>query len=516
MIRVATAAEMRELDRRAMEVLGLSGIVLMENAGRSVVDAVERRWGSVGGKAVVVCCGKGNNGGDGFVIARHLANRGARVEVWLLALLNEVKGDAGVNLQVAQRGGVPVHELTDGGGILALRSRVERADLVVDALLGTGLTGPAQGLTAEAIEAINGSGRPVVAVDLPSGLSSDLGELLGPTIKADLTVTFAALKRGLLLYPGALQAGTVEVGDLGIPSSLLNDGLQVGFLTAGDITPLLPPRPPHAHKGTFGHLLVVAGSPGKTGAAAMASLSALRAGAGLVTLGHPRSLNGIFASKLLEVMTESLPETASQCLSLKAREPILELARRMDAVALGPGIGLEAETQGLVRELVRELPCPVVVDADGLSALAGHLGLLKEARGPRLLTPHPGEMARLLGSNVGSVEVDRIETVRTVATVHGAVFALKGARTVIAGPEGPVLVNSTGNAGMATAGSGDVLTGIIGAFLAQGLAPVDAMRGGVYIHGLAGDIAAEGLGQDGLIAGDIMAAIPQAFCRLRR
>lgn len=516
MIRVATAAEMRELDRRAMEVLGLSGIVLMENAGRSVVDAVERRWGSVGGKAVVVCCGKGNNGGDGFVIARHLANRGARVEVWLLALLNEVKGDAGVNLQVAQRGGVPVHELTDGGGILALRSRVERADLVVDALLGTGLTGPAQGLTAEAIEAINGSGRPVVAVDLPSGLSSDLGELLGPTIKADLTVTFAALKRGLLLYPGALQAGTVEVGDLGIPSSLLNDGLQVGFLTARDITSLLPPRPPHAHKGTFGHLLVLAGSPGKTGAAAMASLSALRAGAGLVTLGHPRSLNGIFASKLLEVMTESLPETASQCLSLKAREPILELARRMDAVALGPGIGLEAETQGLVRELVRELPCPVVVDADGLSALAGHLGLLKEARGPRLLTPHPGEMARLLGSNVGSVEVDRIETVRTVATVHGAVFALKGARTVIAGPEGPVLVNSTGNAGMATAGSGDVLTGIIGAFLAQGLAPVDAMRGGVYIHGLAGDIAAEGLGQDGLIAGDIMAAIPQAFCRLRR
>lgn len=515
MLRVATAEEMRRADRRASEELLLPSLLLMENAGRGAVQVMEAVFGPLGGRCVAVLCGKGSNGGDGFVAARHLATRGARVEVFLLAPAKEVRGDAGVNLAVLQRSGLAVREVTTAEALAAVREAVARADLVLDALLGTGLTGPATGLVAEAIELVNASARPVVSLDLPSGLSADQGGLLGPAVQATLTVTFGLPKRGLLLYPGALRAGRVEVIDLGVPASLLGEGIAVGLLEAADIRSAFPPRLPHAHKGSYGHLLVVAGSVGKTGAAIMTTLAALRVGTGLVTLGTPASQQPVVAAQLMEGMTEPLPETSAHTLSAKAGERIAELAGRMDAFAVGPGLGLEPETQALVRDLVRTLEAPMVVDADGLTALAGHLAVLKEARGPRLLTPHPGELARMVGSSVQAVEADRIGVVQHLAGETGAWVALKGARTAVAGPDGQVSLNPTGNPGMATGGTGDVLTGLVGGLLAQGHPPRLALEAGVYLHGLAGDLAREVKGEEGMLAGDLLEAVPAAVRRLR-
>lgn len=511
MLRVVTAEEMRRADRRAAEAFGLPSLLLMENAGRGAVQAMEAAFGPLQGRRVAILCGKGSNGGDGFVAARHLAARGAEVEVFLLAPAREVKGDAAVNLAVLQRSGLAFREVRTPEALAAVRGSVARADLVVDALFGTGLAGPASGLVAEAIELVNAAARPVVALDLPSGLSSDHGRLLGPVIQATLTVTFGLLKRGLLLYPGAVKAGRVEVVDLGLPARLLGEGIAVGLLEAADIRAAFPPRLPHAHKGSYGHLLVLAGSVGKTGAAVMTSLAALRVGTGLVTLGVPASQQPVVAAHLMEGMTEPLPETPARTLGARALGRIAELAARMEAVALGPGVGLEAETQELVRELIRALEAPMVVDADGLTALAGHLPLLKEARGPRLLTPHPGELARMLGSSVPEVEADRIGVVQRLTGETGAWVALKGARTVIGGPDGEVALNPTGNPGMATGGTGDLLTGIVGGLLAQGHPPLLALRAGVYLHGLAGDLAREAKGEEGMIAGDLLEAIPEAI-----
>lgn len=515
MLRVATAEEMRRADRRATEELLLPSLLLMENAGRGAVQVMEAVFGPLGGRRVAALCGKGSNGGDGFVAARHLAARGARVEVFLLAPATEVRGDAGVNLAVLQRSGLAVREVTTPEALAEVREALARADLVLDALLGTGLAGPATGLLAEAIELVNAAGRPVVSLDLPSGLSADQGGLLGPTVQATLTVTFGLPKRGLLLYPGALKAGRVEVVDLGVPASLLGEGIAVGLLEAGDVRAAFPSRPPHAHKGSYGHLLVLAGSVGKTGAAIMTTLAALRVGTGLVTLGTPASQQPVVAAQLMEGMTEPLPETQARTLSAKAGERIAELAGRMDAVALGPGLGLEPETQALVRTLVRDLEGPMVVDADGLTALAGHLAVLRAARGPRLLTPHPGELARMLGRGVQEVEADRIGVAQRLAGETGAWVALKGARTAIAGPDGQVSLNPTGNPGMATGGTGDVLTGLVGGLLAQGHPERLALEAGVYLHGLAGDLAREVKGEEGMLAGDLLEAVPAAIRRLR-
>lgn len=515
MIRLATAEEMRQAERRATAELGVPSLVLMENAGRGAADAIERAFGPAPGRRVGVVCGKGNNGGDGLVVARHLAGRGAAVEVWLIGAAADVRGDAAVNMDAARRAGLPLTEVAGAPGLEALRRGLASADLVVDALLGTGVSGAATGLIADAIAAINEAGRPVCALDLPSGLSADRGALLGPTVRAQLTVTFGLPKRGLYLHPGAAHAGRIEVADIGVPRAWLEQGLTVGLLEAEDVLAVLPTRPADAHKGHYGHLLVVAGSIGKTGAAILACLGALRAGTGLVTCALPASQQPIVAARLAEAMTEPLPETGAQALSAKALDRLLELAGRMDAVAAGPGVGLDAETQATVRDLIRAAERPMVVDADALTALVGHLGTLREARGPRLLTPHPGEAARLLGRSIPEVQADRIESARRLARESGAIVALKGAGTVIAGPGGEVAINPTGNPGMATGGSGDVLTGVAGGFLAQGLGPEAALRAAVYLHGLAGDLAAAERGEAGLIAGDIADALPAALRRLR-
>ncbi len=516
MLPVFTAAEMRALDRRAVGDLGIAGVRLMKNAGRGAAEVILSYFGPQRRKRVVVCCGKGNNGGDGFVVAGRLKAAGARVTAFLLAKPAEVRGDAAAMLAAYRRSGGTIRQVADESGIRALEMALASADLVVDALLGTGLTGPATGLYALAIDAINRSGKPVAALDLPSGLSSDHGRLLGPTVTATLTTTFAGWKRGLLLYPGGARAGHVRVVSIGIPDSAVREGIAVFLLEAADIARLLPPRPPDAHKGAFGHLLVVAGSVGKTGAAAMAGRSALRSGAGLATIAAPRSQQPIIAALGMEAMTEPLDETPAQSVCLKAKSRILELAQRMDAIALGPGVSLDGETQSLVRELVAEVERPMVLDADGLTALVGHLDLLKRSPASRCLTPHPGEMARLLDVTVAEVQGDRIETARNFCRRFGVFLVLKGARSVIGEPGGEVYVSPTGNPGMATGGSGDVLTGMVGAFLARGLDPLSSLQAGVFIHGLAGDLARAEKGEEGMIAGDILEAVPRAILAVQR
>ena len=489
---VFTADEMRRLDRRAITELGIAGATLMENAGRGAAERIRALLDELRaprrGARVVVVCGKGGNGGDGVVVARWLKKWGARPEVLLAFPENEIGGDAGAKLRALKKSGVRPELVEDDG---ATADRLRRADLIVDALLGTGSRGAPDGRVARLIELVNASSRPVVALDIPSGISADDGAAPGPAIRAMRTLTFAGLKRGLVAGPGAALAGRVEVVPIGIPADQVLRGLTTFALEAPDVARHFPPRTRDAHKGTYGHLLVVAGSLGKTGAAALAATAALRSGAGLVTVATPASQQPVVAGLVLEAMTEPLPETGARTLALKAREVVAELAAQRDAVALGPGIGLDEETAAAARALVQELARPMALDADGLSALAGHLDVLGSAPAARCLTPHPGEMARML-----------------------AVSVLKGAWSVIGDPERRVFVNPTGNPGMASGGTGDVLTGILGAFLARGIAPGAALQSAVYLHGLAGDIAAERLGEESLIAGDVIAALPEAFRRL--
>ncbi len=515
MLPVYTAEEMRQLDRRAIESLGISDLTLMENAGAGAAAEIVGRFGPRARRQVVIAAGKGNNGGDGFVVARCLRELESSVTVFLVGWGRDVKTAAAVELgRFLERGG-EIFEITEPEHLDLFEAACRAADLVVDALLGTGLTGPARGLVASAIETINRSGKPVVSLDLPSGLSSDGGALLGPTVSATLTTTFGGWKRGLLLHPGAGLAGEVRVVDIGIPPAEAALGITTFLLETDDIKPLFPSRPPDAHKGRYGHILIVAGSVGKTGAAALAAKAALRSGVGLATVATPVSQQPIVAALGMEFMTEPLPETAGQSLSLKAKDRIVELATKAAAVAVGPGLSLDPETQVLIRELVRDLERPLVVDADGLTALAGHLHILGQAHRPRCLTPHPGEMARMLGTPVADLQSDRIEAVRTFCRRFETFLVLKGAKSVIGEPGGRVFINPTGNPGMATGGAGDLLTGMVGAFLARGMSPLAAFQAAVYLHGLAGDLAREEKGEEGLIAGDILETIPAAILKVQ-
>ncbi len=511
---VFTAEEMRRLDHRAIEELGIPGATLMESAGRGAAEAIRALLEELKfprNARVAVVCGKGGNGGDGFVVARWLKKWGVRPDVLLACPEGEIGGDAGEMLRELKRIGVRPWLVEDEG---AAAEALARADVVVDALLGTGARGAPAGAVARAIELVNASGRPVVALDIPSGISAAGGPFPGPAIHAIVTLTFGGWKLGLIAGAGAELAGEVEVVPIGIPEAEVLRNVTTFVLEPEDVAPHFPRRPRDAHKGTYGHVLIVAGSLGKTGAAALAARAALRSGAGLVTVATPASQQPVVASLLLEAMTEPLPETPGRTLSLEAREVVAGLALRRDAVALGPGIGLDEETQAAARGLVQDLPKPMAVDADALTALAGHLEILRGAPAARCLTPHPGEMARMLGARAAEIQRDRIAAVRQFATRHGTHVVLKGARSVIGDPDGRVFVNPTGNPGMASGGTGDVLTGILGAFLARGMAPGAAIQSAVYLHGLAGDIAAERVGEEALVAGDVIEGLPEAFRRV--
>jgi hydroxyethylthiazole kinase-like uncharacterized protein yjeF len=511
-MKLVTAAQMRELDRSTIEDLGVPSLVLMENAGRSTYQILRREFPDLAGP-VVVLAGRGNNGGDGFVVARYLANAGIPVTVFLLAARDQVQGDALVNLKILEGLDVEIVEILGEDQLSAMGHRLSRAALLVDALLGTGLNSPVRGLLAQVINRINHVPPPVLAVDIPSGLSADTGEPLGATVEADVTVTYGFPKIGQIVPPGRDLVGRLWQVDISIPPALARD-IPVEMAEAADMRELLPVRPFASHKGTFGHLVVVAGSEGKTGAATLSSEAGLLTGAGLVTAAVPASLNDILEVKLTEAMTLPLPEArGARALGEGALAPLNDFLADKTAVALGPGLGTHPETQALVQTLVRECPLPMVVDADGLNALAGHLEVLREAAGPRILTPHPGEMARLFArlQDVTPKEVQsrRLDIAREFATSHGVFLVLKGAQTVVADPEGRVSLNPTGNPVLASGGTGDVLTGLIGGFLAQRVAPWDAARLGVYLHGLVADYLAEIIGLRGHIAGDLLASFPE-------
>ncbi|HWT77953.1 MAG TPA: NAD(P)H-hydrate dehydratase [Candidatus Methylomirabilis sp.] len=516
MIKVVTAKEMQQLDRRASEEYGIPSLMLMENAGSETVREMLAAFPGMLRFRVVILCGRGNNGGDGFVVARHLLNRGAQVETFLLARREEVRGDARINLEILGKMGAAPKEIRESSDLAGLSDRIASADLVVDALLGTGTHGGAGGILAEAIELVNRAGRRVVAVDIPSGLIADESEVSGPAVQAALTVTFALPKRCLLLYPAARYAGTVRIVPIGIPLSLCQDPeLLLGVLERQDVVSAFPKRDPAAHKGTFGHVLVIAGSVGKTGAAALASLAALRVGAGLVTLAIPQSLNDAMEAKLTEVMTEPVAETEARSIGQEALDRLLQLAVGKDAVALGPGLGTHPSTQKLVHELLSSLKTPIVLDADGINALAGRADILTRAAAPVILTPHPGELSRLLDVPRDEVLRKRISLAQDTASRLNVTLVLKMAHTVVASPSHQVVLVPTGNPGMATGGTGDVLTGLISGLLAQGVTPGHAASAGVYLHGLAGDLAAGHLGQEAMLAGDLLNSVPDAIRQLK-
>lgn len=508
-MRIVTAEEMQQLDQTTIRDIGIPGLVLMENAGLRVVDVIKDILKDVKGKTVTVFAGKGNNGGDGFVVARHLLNMGAEVRVLLLGDPKEIKGDAKVNLDILTAMNHKTHPIVNPNSINVVKLAMVSTDLVVDAVFGTGFKGAVNEHVGSVIEIINGAGKPVVAVDIPSGLEANTGKVHGPSVRATHTVTFGLPKIGLLIYPGVDYVGELIVGDISIPRAVAEkQGSKKFLLTDQLVRTWLPERAPESHKGTFGRVAVIGGAEGMTGAVALASMAALRAGAGLVTLGIPRSLHGLMEVKLTEVMTRPLAETDRKSLSRNAMEAVQSLVEWGDVVALGPGISTEPDTQSLIRELVAGLIKPAVIDADGLNALADHTEIIERCRAPLVLTPHPGEMARLLGIKTAEVQDNRIEVVTEAAGKWGATVVLKGARTIIAGADGSLYINPTGNPGMATGGSGDVLTGIIAGLMAQGLSPEQAAAAGAFFHGLAADHAVLSKGEAGLVAGDILDALP--------
>jgi NAD(P)H-hydrate epimerase len=529
-MKILTAQQMREMDRLTVERCGIPYPTLMETAGSRVVEAVIENYGSVEDKSFAIFCGKGNNGGDGAVIARLLFLRGAQVKVFLFGKIEDTKGEARVNFEIVRNlaetvvgfktGKIFFQEIT----IESDADFIYFPDFIVDALLGTGLTRPAEGLYARAIETLNSLNKnftphkPVIAVDIPSGISSDKEAPIGLSVQADLTVSFTAPKIGNVLSPACETNGRLIIASIGTPTWLIEQesGSQLELVEKARIAQFLRDsrRAPDAHKGSVGDVLLIAGSRGKTGAAALSSEMILRAGAGLVTVATARSAQALLVTQARpEVMTEALEETYDGAISASALDRALQLAQKRSVVAIGPGLSSSDEsTRAFVHEMVEQRTAPMVIDADGLNALAPWPDDLKGSDdAPIIITPHPGEMARLTGKTNAEVIADRIGVAREFATKHHVITVLKGSRTLIAAPDGFVYVNPTGNAGMATAGSGDVLTGLVAGLLAQDpRLALDATIAGVYLHGLAGDMAASKLGMRSLIASDIGANLSEA------
>ena len=515
-MRVLNAAQMREADTRTTDEIGIPSIVLMENAGRQVVAALEANYSDLLTRQVAILCGRGSNGGDGFVVARTLYQRGVGVSVFVLGSIGEVRGDARMNLEILGRLGLTTVEIADEQAWELHFSEIAKCDLIIDAIFGTGLKAPLSGMLETVVADVNASGIPVVAVDLPSGISADTPELLGDCIHAAMTVTLGAPKLPLVLPPGESYAGSVVIADIGIPTEVLEavDGPRLELLTREDMREIVPPRQLDSHKGDYGHVLVIAGSFGKTGAAHLTALGALRSGAGLVTVATPNSCVPILASMAPEYMTLPLEEGESGHIGSASIEHVLDLER--DVIAVGPGLGTNESVAMFVRGLLERSSVPLVIDADALNVLAGDPESLSGRDGSRdvIITPHPGEMARLIGLSTDEVQANRIEVARNFATSRRLHVILKGHRTLIATPDGKVFINPTGNPGMASGGSGDLLTGMIAAWMGQLLDTEAACKLAVFLHGLAGDLAEADEGELAMTATDIAGHIGDAVLEL--
>ncbi|MGH9787153.1 MAG: NAD(P)H-hydrate dehydratase [Candidatus Acidiferrales bacterium] len=523
-MKILTAEEMRRADRLTTERTGVTFRQLMENAGRQVADFIlnEVLTGD-GPHAIAILCGKGNNGGDALVAARYLLQRGQQPRVYLLASASELKGDARANYDAFLEAGSAVQELVDAAAWERERASALDCEVLVDGLLGTGLSGPVKGLLAQVIADVNSRREYcVVAVDIPSGLPSDSGEPLGEAIRADATVTFTAPKRGLVFPPNCTSVGQLAVAPIGTPEALLAEDaeLWLNLITSRQFAGLPLARAVTAHKGDFGHVLLVAGSRGKTGAAALGGRAAMRMGAGLVTVATPAGGQSVVASMVPEIMTEALPDTDTGAISSHALDygRFAKLLEGKTVLAMGPGLTTHPETAQFVRAVLEQFDLPLVLDADALNALVGQLDALRHRRSRRVvLTPHPGEMARLLGTTTAEVQRQRIEVAQKFARDFDVFVILKGHRSLVAAPDGQVWVSPTGNPGMASGGTGDVLTGMVAGALAQfrDVTPAEAACLAVFLHGFAGDLAAGIQGEQGLIASDVIEALPAAWRRLR-
>lgn len=521
-MKVLSAAEMREVDRLTTERYAMPSLLLMENAAVRSIEAIENAFGPMSNRHVKIVCGPGNNGGDGAAVARQLWIRGALVDVVLIGHVDDTSGDAKTNFDIVQSMaasgcGIGFREVTSRAEVWAEFDDVE-PDLYVDAIFGTGLSRPAEGLFADAIESLNNrAGSPLVSLDLPSGLASDLPEPIGPHVVADLTVTYTAPKPSCVLPPAVFACGLVATAAIGSPEELIDGcGSQLTLVTHEDVAEWLAEssRAPDAHKGSVGRVLVVAGSVGKSGAAALAAEAALRGGAGLVSVATPSAVENLVASRAVaEVMTEPVATAEDGTVAESAIRDLIGMHERADVTVLGPGLGLSASARAVVHALVRERTRPILLDADALTLLAPWPeDLVGDSQRPIVLTPHAAEMARIAGVETADVLADRVTAARTFATRFNVIVALKGARTVVAEPGGEVFVNPTGNAGMATGGTGDVLSGLIGALVGQRPTdPIGSTIAGVFIHGLAGDLAANTTGMRALVASDITAHLGQAF-----
>jgi ADP-dependent NAD(P)H-hydrate dehydratase / NAD(P)H-hydrate epimerase len=520
-MKILSAAEMREVDRLTTARFGIPGPTLMENAGASVAEFIAQRWAKLAQRRIVVLCGKGNNGGDGFVVARRLRELGAKPELYLFAVPEEMEGDAATNCKRWQEVSGELHLVRNSGDLQDVKPVLDSADIIVDALLGTGTRGGVEGLFAEAILAVNKRrgpvGSAVVAVDIPSGLVADTGEAMGACMNAMYTITFTAPKTGMILGTAGDHTGQVLVRDIGTPPELIDEVGKgnVRWIDWREVSIFARPRRADANKGSYGHALITAGAVGKSGAAVLASWAALRVGAGLVTVATPEPVLPIVAAHTPEIMTEPLPATDAGSISLRSFEyqRFEKMLKGKRALAIGPGLSTHDETQQFVRNVLGTRTVPIILDADGLNAFAGRAQELNNGNGALALTPHPGEMARLLSCGIPDVQAQRLEVARKSAADWNAIVILKGQQTVVAAPDGQVFVNSTGNPGMGTAGTGDVLTGMLAGLTAQFSASpwVRVLAFGVYLHGLAGDIAYADSGEAPLLASDLVRAIPRAY-----
>jgi ADP-dependent NAD(P)H-hydrate dehydratase / NAD(P)H-hydrate epimerase len=508
-MKIVSAEEMRAIDRLTSERFGVPSLTLMENAGSAVAEHVLSRYHSA--QRIVVFCGKGNNGGDGFVAARKLHEKGKDIRIILLADPADLRGDAATMYRK-----LPVQALAIHSGEELNRAGASPADLYIDAILGTGFKPPVKGVYAEAIQLLNRCDPPVVAVDIPSGADADrMAPQQGIVARANSIVTFTAPRPAHVF--SLLTDGPTCVAPIGSPPEAILSSLQLNVITSADIAPLIGPRPANSNKGLYGHVLVVGGSLGKAGAAAMAGMSALRAGAGLTTVATAKSALPTVAAFYPELMTEPLPETAAGTIATEAGLRIDELLKSMTVLAIGPGISRDPHTTTLVRSLVANAKLPMVLDADGLNAFQGHTHDMNGSGRTLVITPHPGEMGRLAACSTTDVQKDRLGVARHFAREHSVIVVLKGNRTLVVQPNGDAWVNTTGNPGMSTGGTGDILTGMVAAMLAQNPSdPMLAVCAAVHLHGLAGDIMRVIMGEHSLVATDLLRGLPEAFERTRK
>ncbi len=509
-MKLVTAEQMRGLDNAAIEKFNIPSLELMENAGRGTVEVMLEMFGDPLRKTAAIFVGPGNNGGDGLVIARLLASRLARPIVFLLMPPEKLKGDSAHNYSKLQDLQVKIIEIKNETDLEQVPKILDGCWTVVDSIFGTGLTREVSDTFSAAIDCINAASCPVVSVDISSGLNSDSGLILGNCVRADVTITFGQAKIGQVIHPGREYSGFINVVDIGIPEKAVTAADLRQELIDSSVGRWLPPRDPSAHKGTYGHLLIAAGSTGKTGAALLCGLGALKVGTGLVSLCVPYDLNNIIESSLWEVMTIPLQSAAHGFFSIEDYKVIHDALLDKQALVIGPGIGTAEETAELMLSLYSETETPMLVDADGLNILAQDTSLIKNAPGPRILTPHPGEMSRLTGLATNEIQNNRIAVTRDFAVSHKVHVVLKGADTLVCDPDGNLAINPSGNPGMACGGMGDVLSGVIGGFLAQGLSAWEAACLGVYSHGLAGDWLAEE-SSAGYLASEVAHELPHVL-----